>query len=154
MLGSFVDRVSTEERFWLPTEYGIFWKTYGIPRNFAEFRGIFCSKISRNSVGICIYGIPQVIKWSFHVVSDSFTPLLLQTGFDKYIFLNAIFSILWQLDVFFARMALIVLSNYQFHCFFFSCIGFCSFSCYQYLYSLLILCECLSQYFLTSVVFY
>jgi hypothetical protein len=59
-------RVSTEVRFWLPSEYGIFWKTYGIPRNFAEFRGIFFSKIARNSAEfrgipyVFAYGIPHV----------------------------------------------------------------------------------------------
>jgi hypothetical protein len=63
-------RVSTEVRFWLPTEYGIFWKTHGIPRNSAEYCGIFCSKIYRNSVEFCgipyvfAYGIPHVTKWS------------------------------------------------------------------------------------------
>jgi hypothetical protein len=29
-------RMSTEVRFWLPTEYGIFSKTYGIPRYFLQ----------------------------------------------------------------------------------------------------------------------
>ncbi len=48
--------MSTEVLFLLPAEYGIFWKTYGIPPDSAEFRGIFTVKF--------VYGIPQVTKWS------------------------------------------------------------------------------------------
>ncbi len=70
-----VIRVSTEVRFWLSTEYGIFWKTYGIPPNSAEFRGILCSKIYRNSAEfrgipfVFAYGISHVTKWSRFQIS-------------------------------------------------------------------------------------
>ncbi len=63
-------RVSTEVLFSLPAEYRIFWKTHGIPRNFAEFRGIFIVDFSRNSAEfrgipyVFAYGIPQITKWS------------------------------------------------------------------------------------------
>ncbi len=53
-------RVSTEVRFWLSTEYGIFWKTYGIPRNSAVF---FAVKIP-GIPSVSAYGIPHVSKWS------------------------------------------------------------------------------------------
>jgi hypothetical protein len=61
-------RVSTEVLFTLPAEYGIFLKTHGIPRNFAEFRGIFIVDFSRTSAEfrgipyVFAYGIPQVTK--------------------------------------------------------------------------------------------
>jgi hypothetical protein len=48
-------KVSTEVLFSLPAEYGIFWKTHGIPRNFAEFRGIFIVDFSWNSAEFRMY---------------------------------------------------------------------------------------------------
>ncbi len=58
-----VGRVSTEVLFLLPAEYGIFWKTHGISRNSAEFRGIFTVKFSRNSAEF--RGIPYVLHTEF-----------------------------------------------------------------------------------------
>ncbi len=58
--------MSTEVLFLLPAEYGIFRKTYGIPPDFAEFRGIFTVKFTRNSAEfrgipcVFVYGIAQV----------------------------------------------------------------------------------------------
>ncbi len=72
------NRVSTEVRFWLPTEHEIFWKTHGILRNFAEFRGIFCSKIYRNSAEfrgipyVFAYGIPHVSTGLAAIFSEQF----------------------------------------------------------------------------------
>ncbi len=51
--------MSTEVRFWLPTEYRIFWKTYEIPRNFAVFFAVKFAGIQRNSVCICMYVFPD-----------------------------------------------------------------------------------------------
>ncbi len=70
-------RVSTEVLFLLPAEYGNFWKTYGIPWNSAEFRGIFTVNFSRNSAEfrgipyLFAYGIPQVTKWSRFQIPNS-----------------------------------------------------------------------------------
>ncbi len=52
---SAASRVSTEVVFLLPAEYGIFWKTYGIPPDSAEFRGIYTVKFTRNSAEFRVY---------------------------------------------------------------------------------------------------
>jgi len=49
-----------EVRFWLPTEYGIFWKTHGIPRNSTVFFAVKFTGIPY----VFAYGIPHVTKWS------------------------------------------------------------------------------------------
>ncbi len=48
-------RVSTEVLFLLPAKYGIFWKTYGIPPDSEELRGIFTLKFTRNSAEFRVY---------------------------------------------------------------------------------------------------
>ncbi len=58
-----VGRVSTKVPFWLPTEYGIFWKINGIPRNSAVFFAVKTPGIPRIPY-VFAYGIPHVSKRS------------------------------------------------------------------------------------------